>query len=82
MAITILLSYVYFLNVLGSADRNLYPVPAYCNPIPWKPVHVPPPKEDRVLAMKRSQRPVFCQPHASLPVVISKPRSNLCRKKL
>nr|XP_032604429.2 coiled-coil domain-containing protein 34 isoform X4 [Taeniopygia guttata] len=66
----------------GSADRNLYPVPAYCNPIPWKPVHVPPPKEDRVLAMKKSQRPVFCQPHASLPVVISKPRSNLCRKKL
>ncbi|XP_041268820.1 coiled-coil domain-containing protein 34 isoform X1 [Onychostruthus taczanowskii] len=71
----------------GSADRNLYPAPAYCNPIPWKPVHVPPPKEDRVLTMKKSQRPVSCQPHAALPVVFSKPRSNpctgsLCRKKL
>ncbi|XP_064282145.1 coiled-coil domain-containing protein 34 [Passer domesticus] len=71
----------------GSADRNLYPAPAYCNPIPWKPVHVPPPKEDRVLTMKKSQRPVSCQPRAALPVVISKPRSNpctgsLCRKKL
>ncbi|XP_014126291.1 coiled-coil domain-containing protein 34 [Zonotrichia leucophrys gambelii] len=71
----------------GSADRNLYPAPAYCNPIPWKPVHVSPPKEDTVLSRKRSQRPASCQPCAALPVVISKPRSNpcsgsLCRKKL
>ncbi|XP_037993737.1 coiled-coil domain-containing protein 34 isoform X2 [Motacilla alba alba] len=70
----------------GSADRNLYPAPAYCNPIPWKPVQVPPTKEDTVLTMKKSQRPVSCQPRAALPVVISKPRSNpcigsLCRKK-
>ncbi|KAM4898863.1 coiled-coil domain-containing protein 34 [Sylvia borin] len=71
----------------GSADRNLYPAPAYCNPIPWKPIHVPPPKEDNILTMKKSKRPVSCQPHASLPMVISKPKSNpcigrLCRKKL
>ncbi|XP_057882447.1 coiled-coil domain-containing protein 34 isoform X2 [Melospiza georgiana] len=71
----------------GSADRNLYPAPAYCNPIPWKPVHVSPPKEDTVLSRKRGQRPASCQPCAALPVVISKPRSNpcsgsLCRKKL
>ncbi|XP_062350397.1 coiled-coil domain-containing protein 34 [Cinclus cinclus] len=69
------------------SDRNLYPAPAYCNPIPWKPVHVPPPKEDSVLTMKKSKRPVSCQPHASLPMVISKHKSNpcvgsLCRKKL
>ncbi|XP_039922946.1 coiled-coil domain-containing protein 34 isoform X2 [Hirundo rustica] len=43
----------------GSADRNLYPVPAYCNPIPWKPVHVPPPKEDNVLAVKK-RRVIEC----------------------
>ncbi|XP_031966619.1 coiled-coil domain-containing protein 34 [Corvus kubaryi] len=71
----------------GSADRNLYPAPAYCNPIPWKPVHVPPPKEDSFLTLKKSMRPVSCQPCASLPMVISKPKSNpcigsLCRKKL
>ncbi|KFO54518.1 Coiled-coil domain-containing protein 34, partial [Corvus brachyrhynchos] len=70
----------------GSADRNLYPAPAYCNPIPWKPVHVPPPKEDSFLTLKKSMRPVSCQPCASLPMVISKPKSNpcigsLCRKK-
>ncbi|XP_056349628.1 coiled-coil domain-containing protein 34 [Oenanthe melanoleuca] len=71
----------------GSADRNLYPAPAYCNPIPWKPVHVPPPQEDSVLTMKKNKRPASCQPHASLPMVISKPKINpcvgsLCRKKL
>uniref|UniRef100_A0A8C3U7L9 Coiled-coil domain containing 34 n=1 Tax=Catharus ustulatus TaxID=91951 RepID=A0A8C3U7L9_CATUS len=65
----------------GSADRNLYPAPAYCNPIPWKPVHVPPPQDDSVLTMKKSR------PHASLPMVISKPKNNpcvgsLCGKKL
>ncbi|XP_064513039.1 coiled-coil domain-containing protein 34 isoform X2 [Pseudopipra pipra] len=70
----------------GIGDRNSYPAPAYCNPIPWKPIHVPPPKEDGVLTMKKNKRPVSCQPRASAPMVISKPRSNpgigsLCRKK-
>ncbi|XP_071274387.1 coiled-coil domain-containing protein 34-like [Agelaius tricolor] len=49
----------------GSAVRNLYPAPAYCNPIPWKPVHVSPPKEDTVVSRKRSQRPGPCQPFPS-----------------
>ncbi|CAN8213654.1 unnamed protein product [Coccothraustes coccothraustes] len=72
----------------GLYIQNLYPAPAYCNPIPWKPVHVPPPKEDTVLTRKRSERPASCQPRAALPVVVSKPRSSnpcigfLCRKKL
>ncbi|XP_032862918.1 coiled-coil domain-containing protein 34 isoform X1 [Tyto alba] len=69
----------------GCADGSLYPAPAYCNPIPWKPVHVPPPKEDNVLSMKKSKRPVSCRSHASL--VIYKPKNNpcigsLCRKQL
>ncbi|XP_071415199.1 coiled-coil domain-containing protein 34 isoform X2 [Pithys albifrons albifrons] len=71
----------------GSADRNSYPAPAYCNPIPWKPIHVPPPKEDGVLTKRKSRRPVSCQPRASSPAVISAPKSNpdirsSCRKKL
>ncbi|KFP52483.1 Coiled-coil domain-containing protein 34, partial [Cathartes aura] len=69
----------------GCADGNSYPAPAYCNPIPWKPVHVPPPKEDSVLTVKKSKRPVSCQSHVSLPIVIYKPKNNpyigsLCRK--
>ncbi|XP_032862919.1 coiled-coil domain-containing protein 34 isoform X2 [Tyto alba] len=43
----------------GCADGSLYPAPAYCNPIPWKPVHVPPPKEDNVLSMKKSHSPEY-----------------------
>ncbi|KFV07823.1 Coiled-coil domain-containing protein 34, partial [Tauraco erythrolophus] len=62
----------------GGADGNSYPAPAYCNPIPWKPVHVPPPKEDSVFTMKKSKRPVSCQSHTSSPVVIYKPKNNLC----
>ncbi|XP_010175082.2 coiled-coil domain-containing protein 34, partial [Antrostomus carolinensis] len=74
-------------NSAGCADGNLYPVPAYCNPIPWKPVHVPPPKEDRVLTVKKSKRPVSCQSRVFSPMVVLKPRNNpcigsLCRKQL
>ncbi|KAM4665534.1 coiled-coil domain-containing protein 34 isoform 1-T1 [Amazona ochrocephala] len=64
----------------GCADVNLYPVPAYCNPIPWKPVHVPPPKEDSVLTMKK--RPVSCQSHVSLPIVSFKPKDKACIRSL
>ncbi|XP_069660159.1 coiled-coil domain-containing protein 34 isoform X2 [Haliaeetus albicilla] len=71
----------------GCADGNLYPAPAYCNPIPWKPINVPPPKEDGVLTMKKSKRPVSCQSHVSSPRVIYKPKTNpcigsLCKKQL
>ncbi|XP_075283163.1 coiled-coil domain-containing protein 34 [Opisthocomus hoazin] len=65
-------------NSTGCADGNLYPAPAYCNPIPWKPVHVPPPQGDSVLTVQKSKRPVSCQSHTSSPVVIYKPKNNLC----
>ncbi|KFU94615.1 Coiled-coil domain-containing protein 34, partial [Chaetura pelagica] len=69
----------------GYAGGNLYPVPAYYNPIPWKPVHAPPPKEDNVLTVKKSKRPVSYRPRASTRTVIYKPKNNLgigslCRK--
>ncbi|XP_021256787.1 coiled-coil domain-containing protein 34 isoform X4 [Numida meleagris] len=38
----------------GRPDGNSYPAPAYCNPIPWEPLHIPPPKEESVLTMKNS----------------------------
>ncbi|KFP78648.1 Coiled-coil domain-containing protein 34, partial [Apaloderma vittatum] len=62
----------------GYASGNSYPAPAYCNPIPWKPVHVPPPKEENVHTVKKSKRPVSSQSRVPLPVVIYKPKSNLC----
>eukprot|EP00076_Gallus_gallus_P007208 XP_003641332.1 coiled-coil domain-containing protein 34 [Gallus gallus] len=62
----------------GHPDGNSYPAPAYCNPIPWKPVHVPPPKEENALTMKNSKRSVSCLSHKSSPTVIYKPKNNLC----
>lgn len=47
--------YVYAYNngkFPGQPDGNTYPVPAYYNPIPWKPV-VMPPKEDKASTQVR-----------------------------
>ncbi|XP_048804224.1 coiled-coil domain-containing protein 34 isoform X1 [Lagopus muta] len=62
----------------GRPDGNSYPAPAYCNPIPWKPVHIPPPKEESALTMKNSKRSVSCRSHKFSPTVIYKPKNNLC----
>ncbi|XP_065611501.1 LOW QUALITY PROTEIN: coiled-coil domain-containing protein 34 [Cyrtonyx montezumae] len=62
----------------GHPDGNSYPVPTYCNPIPWKPVHVPPPKEESVLTIKNSKKPVSCRSHKYSSAVIYKPKNNLC----
>uniref|UniRef100_A0A8C9F5G9 Coiled-coil domain containing 34 n=1 Tax=Pavo cristatus TaxID=9049 RepID=A0A8C9F5G9_PAVCR len=76
-----LFSYRYSLNVLGRPDGNSYPAPAYCNPIPWKPVHIPPPKEESIaLTMKNSKRSVSCRSHKFSPTVIYKPKNNLWQK--
>uniref|UniRef100_A0A8D0DGI9 Coiled-coil domain containing 34 n=1 Tax=Salvator merianae TaxID=96440 RepID=A0A8D0DGI9_SALMN len=40
-------------HAYGNADGNVYPIPAFCNPIPWKPIHVPPPKEEKVSTQVR-----------------------------
>ncbi|XP_062823848.1 coiled-coil domain-containing protein 34 isoform X2 [Anolis carolinensis] len=31
----------------GFLDGSIHPAPSFCNPIPWKPIHVPPPKEEK-----------------------------------
>ncbi|XP_015718932.1 coiled-coil domain-containing protein 34 isoform X2 [Coturnix japonica] len=38
----------------GRPDGNSYPAPGYCNPIPWKPLYIPPPKEENALTVKNS----------------------------
>ncbi|XP_014457602.2 coiled-coil domain-containing protein 34 [Alligator mississippiensis] len=49
----------------GYSDGNSYPAPAYCNPVPWKPIHVPPPKEDQNVTVKKNKRPVSSQSYRS-----------------
>ncbi|XP_057551570.1 coiled-coil domain-containing protein 34 isoform X1 [Hippopotamus amphibius kiboko] len=55
-----------------------YPEPAFYNPIPWKPIPVPPPKEAKDLSVKKTKRPVISQPHRSSSLVMHKARSSLC----
>ncbi|XP_053882851.1 coiled-coil domain-containing protein 34 isoform X1 [Malaclemys terrapin pileata] len=62
----------------GYSKGNSYPAPAYCNPIPWKPIHVPPPKEDRNVTVKKNKRPISSQSYRSSAMVIHKPKNNLC----
>ncbi|XP_050811415.1 coiled-coil domain-containing protein 34 isoform X1 [Gopherus flavomarginatus] len=62
----------------GYPERNSYPAPAYCNPIPWKPIHVPPPKEDKNVTVKKNKRPISSQSYRSSSMVIHKPKNNLC----
>uniref|UniRef100_A0A8C6ZDI7 Coiled-coil domain containing 34 n=1 Tax=Nothoprocta perdicaria TaxID=30464 RepID=A0A8C6ZDI7_NOTPE len=62
----------------GCYDGISYPTPAYCNPIPWKPIHIPPPKEDSSVSVKSSKRCVRPQSHRSSPLVICKPQTTRC----
>lgn len=57
---------------------NSYPEPAFYNPIPWKPIHMPPSKEAKDLSGKKTKRPVISQPHRSSSLVVQKARNNLC----
>ncbi|XP_011360877.1 coiled-coil domain-containing protein 34 [Pteropus vampyrus] len=65
-------------KLTGFYSGNSYPEPAFYNPIPWKPIHMPPPKEAKDLSGKKTRRPVISQPHRSSSLVIHKARSNLC----
>ncbi|XP_058544488.1 coiled-coil domain-containing protein 34 isoform X5 [Neofelis nebulosa] len=57
---------------------NSYPEPAFYNPIPWRPIHMPPSKEAKDLSGKKTKRPVISQPHRSSSLVVQKARNNLC----
>ncbi|KAK1335864.1 hypothetical protein QTO34_003662 [Cnephaeus nilssonii] len=65
-------------KLTGFYNGNSYPEPAFYNPIPWKPVHMPPPKEAKDLSGKKTKRPVISQPHRPSSLVIHKARNNLC----
>ncbi|XP_073899277.1 coiled-coil domain-containing protein 34 isoform X1 [Castor canadensis] len=65
-------------KLTGFYSGNSYPEPAFYNPIPWKPIHMPPPKEAKDLPGTKNKRPVTSQPHKPPSLVIHKARSNLC----
>ncbi|XP_020833626.2 coiled-coil domain-containing protein 34 [Phascolarctos cinereus] len=53
--------------------------PSFCNPIPWKPIYIPPPKESKTaITVKKSKRPVSIPPYRSSSLVFHKNKGNLC----
>ncbi|KAM6158527.1 coiled-coil domain-containing protein 34 [Rhynchocyon petersi] len=64
-------------KLTGFYSGNSYPEPAFYNPIPWKPIHMPPPKEVKDFSGKKKNKPVLSQPHKPL-LVMHKARSDLC----
>ncbi|KAG8510753.1 Coiled-coil domain-containing protein 34 [Galemys pyrenaicus] len=65
-------------KLTGFYSGNSYPEPTFYNPIPWKPIHMPPPKEAKDQLGKKTKRPIISQPHRPPSLVVHKARSNLC----
>ncbi|XP_068947436.1 coiled-coil domain-containing protein 34 isoform X2 [Petaurus breviceps papuanus] len=55
------------------------PPPSFYNPIPWKPIYIPPPKESKTaVIVKKGKRPVSSQPYRSSSLVFHKNKGSLC----
>lgn len=67
-----------FLMIIGFYSGNSYPEPTFYNPIPWKPIHMPPPKEAKSEPGKKTKRPVRSQPLTSSSLAVHKAKSDLC----
>lgn len=65
-------------KLTGFYSGNSYPEPTFYNPIPWKPIHMPPPKEAKSEPGKKTKRPVRSQPLTSSSLAVHKAKSDLC----
>ncbi|XP_054555295.1 coiled-coil domain-containing protein 34 isoform X3 [Talpa occidentalis] len=54
-------------KLTGFYNGNSYPEPTFYNPIPWKPIHMPPPKEAKDQSGKKTKRPSL--PTSKSPIV-------------
>ncbi|XP_072277932.1 coiled-coil domain-containing protein 34 [Pyxicephalus adspersus] len=67
-------------KLTGYYDGSSYPAPSFYNPIPWKPIPVPPPPKENVKnpsgnkKKKRAASSLACRPATAMPY---KPKDNL-----
>ncbi|XP_005995125.1 coiled-coil domain-containing protein 34 isoform X2 [Latimeria chalumnae] len=63
----------------GYYDGSSYPTPSFYNPIPWKPIHIPPPEDTarKNTLKKKKNRSTFRQFYRPSTAVLSKPKDNL-----
>ncbi|XP_051039756.1 coiled-coil domain-containing protein 34 [Phodopus roborovskii] len=64
-------------KLTGFYSGNSYPEPTFYNPIPWKPIHMPPPKEAKSGSGKKSKRSASSQPLTSSSLVVHKAKNSL-----
>ncbi|CAH2326151.1 Hypothetical predicted protein [Pelobates cultripes] len=66
-------------KLTGYYDGSSYPAPGFFNPIPWKPIHVPPPPKEAAknLSKKKNKRALSSQPYRSNLGPLYKPKDNL-----
>ncbi|KAM4617984.1 coiled-coil domain-containing protein 34 [Discoglossus pictus] len=66
-------------KLTGYYDGSSYPAPGFCNPIPWKPIPVPPPPKeaDKNLPGKMKKRPTSSKLYRPSMGPQYKPRDNL-----
>lgn len=73
-------------KLTGFYSGNSYPEPTFYNPIPWKPIPMPPPNEVKSgpgkkssrEAVKKSNQPATSQPLTASSRAVHNARSSLC----
>ncbi|XP_069812748.1 coiled-coil domain-containing protein 34-like isoform X4 [Dendropsophus ebraccatus] len=66
-------------KLTGYYDASSYPAPGFYNPIPWKPIPMPPPPKETIktLSGKKKKRPVSHQLYRPSTTIGYKPKDNL-----
>ncbi|KAK1159723.1 hypothetical protein AOXY_G21111 [Acipenser oxyrinchus oxyrinchus] len=65
-------------KLTGYYNGNSYPAPSFYNPIPWKPIHNPPPDESsRKTTTRKNKKPVNHLLYRQTPAMSYKPKDNL-----
>ncbi|XP_073429967.1 coiled-coil domain-containing protein 34 isoform X1 [Dendrobates tinctorius] len=66
-------------KLTGYYDGSSYPAPGFYNPVPWKPIPMPPPPKETVKPSsgKKKKRPISHQLYRSSNHIVLKPKDNL-----
>ncbi|XP_077144154.1 coiled-coil domain-containing protein 34 isoform X2 [Ranitomeya variabilis] len=66
-------------KLTGYYDGSSYPAPGFYNPVPWKPIPMPPPPKETVKTSsgKKKKRPISHQLYRSSNHMVLKPKDNL-----
>ncbi|XP_073514163.1 coiled-coil domain-containing protein 34 [Phyllobates terribilis] len=66
-------------KLTGYYDGSSYPAPGFYNPVPWKPIPMPPPPKETVKTSsgKKKKRPISHQLYRSSNPIVLKPKDNL-----